>query len=201
MDTQFLINFLTIVNEGTLSKAAEKLYLSQPTLSRQLLDMEATLGIKLFNRGQRQMSLTEAGLIFEKKAKEILALIEQTKDEIKLDSTQLIDTIRIGSVESKASMFLADKMNQFYQDHPHVRFELFTANGDGIREKLDKNDIDCGLLLQPIEVAKYATINLPIKEKWGVILPIHHPLAQKGFIDGNDFSHQPPAPRLASGWR
>lgn len=191
MNTEFLKIFLTIVSEGNLSKAADKLFMTQPTLSRQLAEMEEHLGVKLFERGKRQMMLTEAGLMFEKRAKEILELIDQTESELKQNPNQLVGVIRIGAGESNASHFLAHLIEKFIESYPSVTFELFTGNADNIKEKIDSNQLDCGILLEPIEVAKYQTKHIPINESWGVILPSDHPLAIKGEVDGVDILNLP----------
>ncbi len=191
MNTEFLETFLTIVREGNLSKAADKLFITQPTISRQLALMEEDLGVELFVRGKRQMTLTEAGLIFEKRAKELLALIDITHEELKQNPNHLIDTIHIGCGETKASVYVASLIEQFSVDNPNVRFEIFTGNGDGIKEKIDQNIIDCGFLLEPIEVAKYHSSPLLIEERWGVILPVEHPLSIKGEVDEIDIINLP----------
>lgn len=191
MNTEFLKIFLTIVSEGNLSKAADKLFMTQPTLSRQLAEMEEHLGVKLFERGKRQMLLTEAGYIFERKAKEILELIDQTELELKQNPHQLVGEIRIGSGEFNASTLLAHLIEQFNLLYPTVTFVLYTGNGDDIKEKLDSNLLDCGILLEPIEVAKYQTKHIPVKERWGIVLPSDHPLAIKGEIDGVDILNLP----------
>ena len=191
MNTEFLKIFLTIVSEGNLSKAADKLFMTQPTLSRQLAEMEEHLGVKLFERGKRQMMLTQAGYIFERKAKEILELIDQTELELKQNPNQLVGEIRIGSGEFNASAFLAHLIEQFNLLYPAVIFELYTGNGDDIKEKLDSNLLDCGILLEPIEVAKYQTKHIPVKEKWGIVLPSDHPLVIKGEVDGVDILNLP----------
>ena len=191
MNTQFLTNFLIIVQEGNLSKAADKLFITQPTLTRQLAEMEEQLGVQLFERGKRQMSLTEAGLIFEKRAKEILRLIELTNEEVSGKTNNLVGLIRIGNGESIASELLSELIEKFIRLNPNVKFEIFTGNGDDIKEKIDQNQIDCGILLEPIEVAKYNTFRIPLQERWGVILPTHHPLVIKGEVDGIDLLNLP----------
>lgn len=191
MDIEFLKIFLMIVREGNLSKAADKLFITQPTISRQLADTEEKLGVQLFVRGKRQMTLTEAGLIYEKRAKEILSLVEQTENELKKNPNSLIDTIRIGLGETNVSIFLAELIEKFIEKNPQVNFELFSGNGDGVKEKIDQNQIDCAFLLEPIEVAKYQSTPIAIFERWGVILPIDHPLSIKGTVDGVDIVNLP----------
>lgn len=191
MEIQFLKLFLTIVREGNLSRAADKLFITQPTLSRQLSDIEKQLDVQLFVRGKRQMTLTEAGLIFEKRAKEILNLVEQTEEELKQNPNNLVDTIRIGAGETNVSILMADLIEKFSELNPFVKFELFSGNGDGVKEKIDQNQIDCAFLIEPIEVAKYNSTFMPVYERWGVILPNDHPLSVKGAVDGIDIVNLP----------
>mgnify|MGYP000559142193 CR=1 FL=1 len=169
MNTKVLKTFLTICRVGSITKAAQLLYISQPALSRQIQDLEEELGCKLFDRSKRQLSLTESGFLLQQRAQEILNLDERTKKELRENSGFLSGELRIGCVESSAVRFLADKFQAFRAAYPQVQFELYSADGDDIRSALDHDRIDMGILLEPVEAAKYDAIDLPVADRWGIV--------------------------------
>lgn len=127
MNTKVLKTFLTICRVGSITKAAQLLYISQPALSRQIQDLEEELGCKLFDRSKRQLALTESGFLLQQRAQEILNLDERTKKELRENAGFLSGELRIGCVESSAVRFLADKFQAFRATFPQVQFELYSA--------------------------------------------------------------------------
>ncbi|MDO4204785.1 MAG: LysR family transcriptional regulator [Selenomonadaceae bacterium] len=191
MDIRLLKYYVAIAQAGSITRAADLLHITQPTLSRQMKVLEDTLGTTLLNRDHKQLSLTEEGMLFLQRAKEIIALEERTIRELKEQKGQLAGTLSIGCVESYASALLAELLGEFRRKNPAVRFEIYSADSSDIKEKLDSGRLDIGLLLEPVEVAKYDFFHLPSKETWGVVLPKEHPLAAKESVTTEDIQDLP----------
>lgn len=168
MDLRVLKAFLTICRLGNITRASEVLYISQPALTRQIQELEEEVGCKLFIRGKRQITLTENGYLFQIRAKEILDIADRTKKEISEGSEFLNGLIPIGCVESSVMDLVADQIKWFDDKYPHVLFELYSADGDDLKARLDSNSLDMAVLLEPVEAAKYRKIPLPSFERWGV---------------------------------
>lgn len=186
MDVRVLRYFLTVAKVGNITNAAEILHITQPTLSRQLMDLEEELGTSLFTRGKRQITLTDSGLLFQQRAKEIVSLLEKTERDLAEQKDLVGGVVSIGCVESTVSRALPELLEEFSNRHPKVQYELYSADGDDIREKLDRGNIDIGILLEPIEAAKYDYIRLPYQEQWGILMRRDDPLAQKTSIGIQD---------------
>ena len=182
MDLRLLEYFLAVAKTGNITRAAEQLHVTQPTVSRQLTDLEEMLGTPLLIRGRRQVTLTDAGVLFQQRAEEILSLMDKTRRDLSEQGSQLSGTVSLGCVESCASRMLPEVLGEFSQRHPEVRYEIYSADGDDIWEKLDRGELDFGVLLEPIEAAKYDYIRLPYWETWGLLLRQDHPLAEKTAI-------------------
>ena len=150
MNTKVLKTFLTICRVGSITRASQLLYISQPALSRQIQDLEEELGCKLFDRSKRQLALTESGFLLQQRAQEILNLDERTKKELRENAGFLSGELRIGCVESSAVRFLANKFQAFRVTFPQVQFVLYSADGDDIRSALDHDRMDMVILLVPV---------------------------------------------------
>ncbi|WP_413371956.1 LysR family transcriptional regulator [Paenibacillus taichungensis] len=194
MDIRVLKYFLTVANVGNITKAAEILHITQPTLSRQLMDLEEELGSRLFIRGKRQITLTDSGLLFQQRVKEIIFLLDKTERDLAEQKDLIGGVVSIGCVESTVSRALPELLEEFSNRHPRVQYELYSADGDDIREKLDRGNIDIGIFLEPIEAAKYEFIRLPYEEKWGILMRRDDPLAQKKSIGIEDILALPLIP-------
>ncbi len=191
MDSEVLKNFITIAQMGNITKAAQALNITQPTLSRQLKALEEELGGPLLIRGKRAVTLTENGVIFQQRAKEILSLIDKTEKEISGKEEHITGTIIIGCVQSKVSNLLAEVILGFSKQYPHVTYDLYDANADDIKDKLDWGRIDLGIVLEPVETAKYDNHMLGVKERWGVITTTDDPLADREFIQPEALTDRP----------
>lgn len=187
MDLRLLEYYLAVAKTGNITKAAEQLHITQPTLSRQLMDLEEALGATLLIRGKRQVTLTEAGVLFQQRAQEIVTLVEKTNRDIADQNDLTGGTVVIGCVESCASRMLPEVLATFSQQHPRVRYELYSADGDDIREKLDRGDLDFGILMEPVEAAKYDGFRLPYWETWGLLMRKDDPLAEMVSIGKEEF--------------
>lgn len=170
MELRVLRYFLTVAHEGNITKAAQLLHITQPTLSRQLMQLEEELGVKLFRRGKYNVSLTEDGMLLKRRAQEIVALSDKTIHEFSCKGGALAGEIAIGCGETKAMAFLSDCMLSFRREHPEVRFNIYSAIADDIKERIEKGILDIGLLMEPVDIAKYEFIRMPLKEKWGVLV-------------------------------
>lgn len=190
METRILEYFLKVAQLGNVSKAARELHVTQPNLSRQIQKLEEELKVQLFDRQNRMMILTSAGIIFQERAKQIVDLTKKAAHDV-LPEDDLRGEIAIGCVESKIDSFLSKAMMSFRDKAPHVQFALYDADCDDIREKIDRGILDLGFLLAPVEVAKYEFINLEIEDYWGIVVPSSNPLTQKKEINLTELSYLP----------
>jgi DNA-binding transcriptional LysR family regulator len=191
MDIRVLKYFITVANEGNITKAAEILHITQPTLSRQLMDLEEELGVRLFVRGKRQITLTDSGIIFQQRVKEIVSLLEKTQRDLEEHKSLVGGVISIGCVESVASEFLSNVIRAFSKEYPLVKYEIYSADSDDIKEKLDRGNIDIAILIEPVEKAKYDFFSLPCEEIWGILVKKDDEIASKKCVSVSDISNFP----------
>lgn len=186
MELRILKYFLVVAREENITKAAELLHITQPTLSRQLAQLEEELGVKLFKRGQHSIILTEDGMLLKRRAQEIIELSERTEKELSHVTEHLSGEIAIGSGETKNLHGLARIMANFRKEHPDVSFHMYSSVADDIKERMEKGLIDIGLLTEPVDISRYDFIRMPEKEKWGVLVRKDSSLAKKGVIYPKD---------------
>ena len=192
METRILKYFLTVAKMQNITRAAQRLHITQPTLSRQLKQLEDELGAQLLIRGKREVTLTAEGKVLARKAQDILALITQTTNEIhNFNHHELSGTINLGYVESHVSFFVDDLIAEFQNQYPHVKFQTYSATGDDLKDKIDTGLLDLGFVVTPIETAKYKCFNLPIYERLGAFVNCNHPLANKQTINADDLANFP----------
>lgn len=177
MELRVLIYFLAIAREENFTRAAEQLHVTQPTLSRQIAALEAELGVKLFTRSSHNILLTEDGLLLKRRAQEILALADKTKQDFLNKEENLEGTIIIGSGEFLATKILTDCMAAFRKTYPHIQYEIYSGNAGNIMEGIERGFIDVGLMAEPINIRKYDFITMPVKEEWGALVREDSPLA------------------------
>lgn len=186
MELRVLRYFLTVAREQNITRAAEALHITQPTLSRQLMQLEEELGKRLFERGKGHITLTNEGMLLRRRAQELLALADRTEQEFKNDDISLAGEIFLGSGETERFHGISRVMKAFLQQYPQVKFRLFSGNADDIKEKLGNGVLDIALLNEPVEIENYEFIRLPEKDRWGILLPKSDPLAQKDVITPQD---------------
>ena len=191
MEIRVLRYFLTVVREESITKASEVLHITQPTLSRQLAQMEEDIGVKLFDRGTRKIKLTNEGILLRRRAEEILQLVDKTEKELVEQEEQVEGKISIGCGEIAAVQFLPKIIESFRQKYPRVTFDIFTATADLVKEQMDKGLLDIGLLLEPVDMEKYEFIRLNIREKWVVLMKSDDPLSKKETVSAKDLSVLP----------
>lgn len=187
MEIRELRYFLAIAREQSISKAAESLYMTQPSLSRQMQNLEKELGKQLFVRGSKKIELTEAGFLLQKRAEEMLALYEKTQAELAAPE-ECAGEIRIGGGESFCVSFVARLATKMQRENPRVVFHFFSGDTQDVTEKLEKGLIDFGILVEPAEISRYEFLRLPQKDTWGVLMRKDSPLAQKERITPQDLS-------------
>ena len=191
MEFRVLRYFLTVAREGSITGAANSLHLTQPTLSRQLQDLEKELGQTLLIRGKHKITLTPEGMILRKRAEEIVDMVEKTEAEFNSISDVIGGDIYIGSGETDSMKYIARVMKDIQQEYPNVKFHVYSGNAEDVIEKLDKGLLDFGVLIQPIDLSKYDNITLPEKDLWGVLMLKSSPLAKKEFVTLEDLASVP----------
>lgn len=191
MEIRVLRYFLTVVREESITKASEVLHITQPTLSRQLSQMEEEVGVKLFERGPRKITLTNEGILLRRRAEEILQLVDKTQKELIEQDEQVEGKVSIGCGEIASVQLLPKLFKEFREKYPRVSFDIFTATADLVKEQMDKGLLDVGLLLEPVDMEKYDFIRLDMKENWVVLMRPDDPLTQKECVTAKDLSDLP----------
>ena len=191
MELRVLQYFLAVTREQSISGAAEYLHLSQPTLSRQLKDMEDELGKQLMIRGNRKITLTEEGMILRKRAEEILNLVQKTEQEITVSNDIVAGEIYIGAGETDAVRLIAKAAKQLQEKYPDINYHISSGDSIDVFEDLDKGLIDFGLVFGSVDSAKYEYINFPIKDEYGLLVRKDDPLAKKKAISPSDIWDKP----------
>ena len=191
MELRVLQYFLAVAREQSISKAAEYLHLSQPTLSRQIRDMEEELGKQLLIRGNRKITLTEEGIILRKRAEEIIDLVQKTEKEITLSDNSIAGDIYIGTGETDGVRLLARVAKELQEVYPEIHYHIVSGDSVDIMEHLDKGLFDFAILLDPVDLSKYESIKLPYKDITGVLMPKNSPLAEKDTITANELADLP----------
>lgn len=187
MEIRLLKYFVTIAEEGTISKAAQVLHITQPTLSRQLKELETQLETELFTRNKNHLNLTQAGLFLKSRATEILELTDQTEQEFADQKRELFSGhISIGCIEADNSDTMSLMLEEFIADYPAVTFNIYTGTSDEIVDRLDKGLLDLAILLEPINTDKYHKIVLPRVERWGLLVSDESFLAESKTIKPAD---------------
>lgn len=186
MELRVLRYFLAVAREGNITAAANFLHLTQPTLSRQIKDLENELGQRLLIRKSHQVVLTPEGMLLRKRAEEIIAMADKTEAEfISLENT-ISGDIYIGSGETRAIKTVAEIIKEMRDAYPGIHCHLYSGNAQDVTERLDKGLLDFGILIQPADISKYNYINLPDRDIWGVLMPKDCPLASKKYIERED---------------
>lgn len=191
MDIRVLRYFLTVAREESFSRAAEALYLSQPTLSRQIKDMEEELGVTLFIRTNRNVILTKEGMRLRKRAQEIVDLMDKTKDEFLDLEEEISGDVYIGGGETHVMREIARIAIAVRKEHPGIRYHLFSGNADDVTERLDKGLLDFGVVIEPADIHKYDFLKIPGKDTWGLVMPETHPLCKLDAISPADLEGLP----------
>ena len=191
MDIRVLRYFLAVTREESISRAAEALHVTQPTLSRQLRDLEDELGVTLMLRGSRSITLTSEGMHLRRRAQEIVDLADRTEAEFSGDQAEISGEIHIGGGETRAMRLVADVAVALRREFPGVRYHLYSGNADDVGEKLDSGLLDFGVLIGPTDLKKYEHLRLPVRDVWGVLMRRDDPLAAKTAVRPEELEHRP----------
>ena len=197
MEIRLLRYFLEAANEGSITYAARRLHITQPSLSRQLALLEEQLGRTLYTRESRGIRLTEDGLLLRKRAAEILALEAKTLEELSASSPSITGTIYIGAGETAGISNIAAILRDLRAQHPAITYRMISGDAEDITDKLDKGLVDFGLFVGKVSLWKYDCLTLPDSDRWGVIVRTDDELAGLSGITPQDlrgrqllFSHQ-----------
>lgn len=207
MDIRVLKYFLAVAEEGSFLQAAQKLNLTQPTLSRQVQDLEKELGGELLTRGKRRILLTEKGRFLKERAEEVLELVTRTENELAKDLSEIGGDIHVACGETQAMDIIAKSMTKLHGIYPAIKFHIFSGNAEAVAYRLDNGLADFGIFIRPANLENYDFINLRLANTWGLLMKKDNPLAEKEFIDKNDLlsvellcSQQAMAMNELAGW-
>ena len=191
MELRLLRYFLTVAKEQSFTKAAEQLHITQPTLSRQMAAFEEDLGIILFIRNGKKISLTDEGILLKRRALEILNLEERTLEELKGKEEVVEGTITIGCGEFAAVETLAKICKTYKEKYPLVQIVLHTATADAVYEMMNKGLVDIALFMEPVDTEGLDYIRITDCDHWCVGMRPDDPLTEKEFIKKEDLIGKP----------
>ena len=191
MELRELKYFLAVANEGSISHAADALFITQPSLSRQMQNLEREVGGALFERGNRKITLTERGKLLKKRAEEILELYEKTVSDVSAPVQDVGGEVYIGGGETPAMESVISAALKVQGEHPKVKFRFFSGDASAVLEKLDKGLIDFGVIIDGENLDEYNSLRLPLCDSWGALVKCDCPLAQKDSIMPADLAGYP----------
>ncbi|WP_125587802.1 LysR family transcriptional regulator [Companilactobacillus jidongensis] len=191
MEIRVLKYFLAVAREENITRAADRLNITQPTLSRQLKQLEDELGVKLFERNKHRISLTNDGLLLRRRAQEIVNLSEKTKNEVSHSNEELSGDIAIGCGELRSFDDLAKTIKLFQELHPNVSFNIYSGNSENIKELMSQGLLELGLLMEPVQIGKYDFVRMSTDEEWGVLVKKSSELAQMESVTADDVKSYP----------
>lgn len=191
IETRLLQYFLAVAEEQSITRAADYLHITQPTLSKQMMDLETQLGKQLFVRGKKKITLTEEGMYLRSRAQEIIMLMETTEASFRENEQAIAGDVFIGCGEHRTSFPIIQLIQSIQADYPEIKFHFFSSNADAIIERLEKGLLDVGILLEPQINSKYDYRKLPFQETWGVLMRKDSPLAAKETLNFSELSGLP----------
>ena len=204
MELRLLRYFLAVAREENITRAAESLHISQPSLSKQLMELEAEIGKPLLIRGKRKIALTEDGVLLRKRADEILSLVEKTDRELHSDAAQVSGEVAIGGNPTASLLETASALRQAY---PGIHFAFYSSDATDVLERLEHGSLDFAVFLEPTDTTKYEYLSLPETSRWGLLMPSECQLSQQDGIHRSDlstvpliFHRRPGLQRLISHW-
>lgn len=191
MELRTLRYFLAAAQEENITKAADILHVTQPTLSRQMMDLERELGVTLMLRGKNGLTLTDDGIFFRQRAQEIVELADRLEKSFVERQNNISGMVVIGASETVGSQTLARLIKEFSRKYPAVQFTLYNETVDNIKDRLDKGLVDIGLLLEPVDVTKFDYVRLSQQDTWGLLVRDDHSLTEKESLTADDVAPYP----------
>ncbi|MCD7888209.1 MAG: LysR family transcriptional regulator [Clostridiales bacterium] len=188
MDLRVLRYFLTVAREESIAGAAQALHLTQPTLSRQLKELEAEFGAQLFIRGNRsqKLTLTEKGMLLRRRAEELVELADKTQAEMLLQDAEIGGDLNIGGGESAGMKLVARAASALHAQYPNIRFHLYSGGAEDVKERLERGLLDFGVFIAPTNLERYNTLRLPHGDSWGLLVREDAPLAARETVTPED---------------
>lgn len=206
MELRTLQYFVTVVKEGNITKAAQALHMTQPALSIQIKDLEEELGTPLLNRGNRHITLTTEGNFFYQKAREILGLVNFTRETLE-GFSEINGTLYLGGTDSQYNEELFKTFHQLRQEYPQINLNFLSGTIEDTFKRLDSGDIDFAIILGPVDTEKYNTLPLPWWDIFSALVPDSSPLYLKEVLKHEDFETQqlilpnhPMIRKIVAGW-
>lgn len=191
MDIRIMEYFLAVTREGNISAAAQSLHISQPALSKQISDLEKELGVKLFDRGSRRITLTEEGMILKKRSEEMVSLLQRTQNEIHESHKEITGDINIGAGEAVGFHYISEKAAELIKQYPGIRLHVVSGDTEDLMDQLENGLVDMALLYTDFDRTVYNYLSLPKEEKFGVLMRPDSPLASQKTVHITDLYNQP----------
>lgn len=182
IETRLLQYFLAVAREQNITRAAESLHIAQPTLSKQMMELEQQLGKPLFIRGKKKITLTDEGAYFRSRAQEMMDLMAKTESMFRSDEDTVAGDIWFGCGETPIMGCITQIFHDLQTEYPGLKFHIFSGDGDSVLEKLDKGLLDMGLMLGAASPEKYRRIPLNLANRFGLLMPGNAPLASRETI-------------------
>lgn len=186
MEIRVLRYFLAIAREENMTRAAERLHISQSSLSKEMKKLEEELGHELFCRTNKSMRLNDDGMLLRKRAEDILAMVDKTAEEFRQLDSIIGGEIRIGCAESYLVKYLARSIRGFQEQYPNFVFHMFSGDTEPVAERLDRGLLDLAVIAEPPNLSKYNYLVMPEQDQWGVVMRRDSPLAQKEALSFDD---------------
>ncbi len=191
MDIRTMQYFLAVVREGNISAASEAIHVAQPSLSRQMRELEEELGVLLFIRGNRRITLTEEGMILRKRAEEMVALMQRTEDEITQAKHKITGNIRIGAGETRAFHYLAEAAASLMAEYPGIQISVKSGDTVDLMDEIGSGLLDFAVIFTDPDPAVYHFCRLPEKDSYGILMRKDSPYADRERISLNDLKEEP----------
>lgn len=191
MELRVLRYFIEIARAQSITAAADRLHVTQPTLSKQISDLEYELGKQLFVRGKRKTTLTDDGMFLFRRAQEIVDLADKTQSAFRPSEDVVTGDVYIGCGETEGMKIVIDVMKKITRKHDDVRFHLYSGNDEDVSERLDKGLVDFGLFVGRTNLEKYDYIQLPASDIWGLLMRSDCPLAVRATVKPADMKKVP----------
>ena len=191
LDMRLVHYFLVVAREQNMTRAAAELHISQPTLSSQIASLEKQLGMKLFIRTNKNTLLTEDGVLFRARARELMELMNKVENELSISEGEVSGDIYFGCVETYVMEYISSVFKEIHLEHPNIRFHLYSGNAQTILERLDKGLLDIGLMLGADNQDKYDYYPLNHHDRWGLLVPADSETAKKEWLKADEITEFP----------